>query len=245
MKRLPIYLLLVLAFAMQACEEEEPVPPANGGGGQVGSNPYCAGNGAVTFYCTPNANIAISSLTFGGTNLGGFTQYYTQGSPTCGQSISGTAITAIRPAGAYNWCATRSDGDTYSGTINVTDGGCTLRGISSSDMGSCGGSTGTCNWQLNPSYVTVNAVMSDMCGEPNGGITLTMTNQSSQPIRIGVCIELNSGNWYSTADGTFDAGVAPGQSVTAWNCYATGQWKIFVLPLNTFVANNCSFPSCS
>lgn len=118
--------------------------------------------------------------------------------------------------------------------------------LTCADMGSCGGTSGgDCNWQLNPAYVNVNAVMSDMCGEPNGGITLSMTNQSSQPIKIGVCIKLNSGNWYATSDGTFNSGVAPGQTVTAWNCYATGQWKIHVMPLSTYLANNCGYPSCN
>lgn len=237
-------LLLILLGCLSACEKEDPEEPSLPV--QGATNPYGAGNGAGTFYLNSTAPYSMNSLTLNGVALGDFDQYFTSGAPSCGTNTDGLVITVIRPAGSYTWCATRGDGVTYSGSINIALGSCVLYGIGYVNLGNCGGPVvEDCVWDIDPSYVNVGAIMSDMCGEPNGGITLTMTNQSSQALKIGVCIRLNSGNWYSTSDGTFDAGVAPGASVTVWNCYATGEWRIYVIPRSTFIANSCSYPGCS
>lgn len=235
-------LLIALGFlALTACEKEEDDPPSTSGTGAA----YPAGSGGATFYLNSTLPYVFSSLTLNGTNLGGFNQYVTSGSPSCGLNSTGVVISVVRPAGNYAWCATRDNGDTYSGTITVPNGSCVLRGIGSSDIGSCGSGSGACNWQLNPSSLSVNAVMSDMCGEPNGGITLNITNQSGQALKMGICIGLDGGSWYSTADGTFDTGVAPGQTINPWHCYSNGLYKIYVIDLSTYLANNCTYPSCS
>jgi hypothetical protein len=238
----PLHLLLLASLALTGCGKDESEPPSNSGGGQGSANPYGAGNGAVTFYLTPSAGYVMSSFTLGGTALGGFTQVYNTGaSPTCGESISNTAITAIRPVGSYNWCATRQDGQTYSGTVTVSNGSCILRGITSADMGTCNGGGGpiTCNWTYMPSCFQVTGTMGSLCG-PGSSISVYVTNNCSQTMDVFFCLKKTNGSWDS---GQWD-GLAPGANTYYWTCDAAGQYKVWGIPSSEH--DNCTGqPNCN
>lgn len=145
MKIIPIAmicLMLAFAFVLNGCKKDDPEPPANPGGGSA-TNPYGAGNGAVTFSLTESVPYN-TSLTLGGIGIGQLTQYFynaPDGSsvvPDCGQASSQALVTVTRPAGTYTWCSTVGNGTTYGGSIAITEGQCTSVGIASIHQGACG-----------------------------------------------------------------------------------------------------------
>ncbi len=232
-------MFFTFVLTMLACEKHEPDPPTPPGAGQNGTNPYGAGNGAVTFYCTPGISVTITSFTLGGTALGGFSQFFTSGSPTCGQDISGVAITSIRPAGTYDWCATRVDGSTYRGTVTIPNGSCVLRGIFSGDMGACsGGGSSTCNWIYMPSCFQVTTGNPD--GHCDGYLGVRVTNNCSQSMAVYWCLRRANGTW----DAGMRSSLSSGNYDSYWTCESTGQYKVYGILASTL--DNCNGqPDCN
>lgn len=168
-------LLSLMALLFVTCKKDEPDDPAVPGGGA--GNPYGTGNGAVTFYCTSSA-AHIMSITLNSVGIGTLDHYYNS-APSCGTSLEGSMISMHYPVGTYAWCGVRQNGSSYSGYVTITEGNCTLKGITAGDVGSCNGGGGggggggaqgivTFYQQINASH---GAIAITVDGQPQGSIT--------------------------------------------------------------------------
>jgi hypothetical protein len=106
------------------------------GGGTTGGG-TTATTGNVSFWTKTDLGCGNITVNVNGQS-GSITGYNTGGVSTC--NVSGGANFTL-PAGNYNYTASCSGGDTWSGTIAVTAGGCLLQQLTASNNG--GGTTTT------------------------------------------------------------------------------------------------------
>jgi hypothetical protein len=83
-------------------------------------NPYGPGMGKISFWTSANIPGGIG-VSVGSSSIGNLTQYFPDGTPSCGQS--GTVSTIIS-AGTHSFAAQSSGGITWGGTVDVEEGEC-------------------------------------------------------------------------------------------------------------------------
>jgi len=107
---------------------------------------------------------------------------------------------------------------------------------------SAGGGQPRCNWLSAVNYAQVtNNRRGTRCGTPDS-VEFDVTNIANQPLKVLVYMQLTNGSWNKEPDGTFDAGMHPGERHNFYTCHSTGYIKVVAMPITDFKANRCSYP---
>jgi hypothetical protein len=146
-----------------------------------------------------------------------------------------TAAEATKACGNTCWACLPGTGAPGGGTGGSGAGG------GAGGAGGAGGVAG-CDWTSATNCVSVvKAVTGTRCGQPDS-IEVTVRNACSQAIKVVGCLEKSNGSWVCLPDGNFDAGLAPGAQWVNFSCDTSGRYKIYAMPITTFLQNRCSYP---
>jgi hypothetical protein len=104
-------------------------------------------------------------------------------------------------------------------------------------------SSNNCPWELNSSCLTIVPQYDNHCGNQNT-FRVFVTNNCSVALKVYFCVRDIDGTWNTTADPNFNQGLAPGATFYHYACNGTGEYKIWTMPVTTFYANDCTWPSC-
>jgi hypothetical protein len=176
----------------------------------------------------------------GGGGSCNYTSY--SGAQNCSQSGSvAVSSTKCCSASAPYWCS--STGYCYASCSDAVSAGCGSIVYGTGQTGGGGGST--CNWQSATNCLTVTLSKSgSRCGDPQS-YEITVKNSCNQSIKTWICLQRTDGTWSGNTDGTFSSGVSPGATVSQYVCKGTGYYKLFAMPISTYNASSCGWPSCN
>ncbi|MBC7641435.1 MAG: hypothetical protein H7174_03715 [Flavobacterium sp.] len=222
-----------ITVTSNGCSKFQLTSSGSGGGGGTTT-------GQAMFWTASDLGVGNITVTCNGSTKY-ITGYSSAGAPSCGSS--GAANFTFNP-GTYSFNASGGS-STWSGTITVTNAGCSKFQLTSNGSGGGGGSGGNCNWGSAINCVTVlSATTGTRCGTTNS-VEIVYKNNCTQNIKTYICIQNTNGTWSGHTDGTFGTGLGPNETATVYECQGTGQYAIYAMPISDYNANSCPWPTCN
>ncbi|PPK88373.1 hypothetical protein CLV84_1340 [Neolewinella xylanilytica] len=220
---------------------------SGGGGGGTGSTPP----GKIIFQRNDDCQAGWVEYYINDQLVKRSSYLWPNGGPYCHSAHDEDHITAWVDPGTYTLKTVSQAGGTYTSQVTVSSDGCVEYPVTCSMLsdgnggggGNSGGGGGSCDWNSATQFITVvEAVVGTRCNSDNS-IEVTVRNDSNGFIKAGICLQRANGTWYSTVDGTFNEGLAPGKTKNWYLCEATGSYGIWAMSITDYLANDCRYPT--
>jgi|GEM_PF-5714416 len=193
--------------------------------------------GTITFWTKTDLKVGKINVTVNGISQGTITQFHTNG-VTCGQGN----VNAKFNAGTYQFKATAENGTTWQDNITFERGICKTWELWGNTPTNPPTGGGNCDWNSAVQCVKVTkALVGTRCGTSNS-VDIEYQNICTTNIKVVCCIQNANGTWNCLPDGKFDAGLKPNEKAGHFVCAGTAKYKIYAMPITSFLNNKCSYP---